>query len=128
MVRIRQASGVRRQALENLWGFASRLTAPRVVLHSLLLTVFLINPSPFTPHSSLVLAADWIEASIVGTSEKPPEIVLMRSELKETFPVADEVRILGPDGRSLPALPVPSWCRILLDRGKVVQINVIRIK
>jgi len=92
------------------------------------LVVLFVHPSPFTLHPSLVLAADWIEAQINKITEKPPEIVLMRSELEEKFPVAEGVKILGPNGRALPSLPVPSWCRILLDRGKVVQINVIRVK
>jgi len=91
------------------------------------LSVGIGSAAPET-HFKAMPVADWIEAQINKITEKPPEIVLMRSELEEKFPVAEGVKILGPNGRALPSLPVPSWCRILLDRGKVVQINVIRVK
>lgn len=80
------------------------------------------------PIFKAIPVADWIEGSIVNITERPAEIVFMRSEMAEKFPVAEGVKIVGSNGRALPSLPTPSWCRILLDRGKVVQINVIRVK
>ncbi len=74
-----------------------------------------------------IRVSEWIEGSVVKITEQPQEIVFMRSERAETFPVAEHVTVLGPNGQPLPSLPVPSWCRVLLDRGKVVQINVIRV-